>query len=103
MHDVNWETLATKLSGLAGAIVSLRFLRGSWPERLFTVLSGFLVSYFISPWLAAKISLPEGLTGFLVGVFGMAVMSRAWEWVQTTPVAAIWQILLDGLKRKGSK
>jgi len=95
------ETLAVKLSGVAGAIVSMRFLTGTWPERLFTALCGAITSFFITPYLSEKIGLPAGLTGFLVGLFGMAIASRMWEWVQTTPVAALWNIALDWVRRKG--
>jgi hypothetical protein len=59
-----------------------------------------VLSYFGTPWLSERIGLPEGLAGFLLGLFGMAIMSRAWEWVQTTPVGALWQIVLDWLQRR---
>ncbi|NYE26112.1 hypothetical protein [Pigmentiphaga litoralis] len=46
--------------------------------------------------------MPEGLTGFLLGVFGMAIVSRGWEALQTVPVAAIWQAVIDRISgRKG--
>jgi hypothetical protein len=96
---VNFDAWAAKLAGVAGAIVSVRFLQGTWPERLFTALAGAVLSYFATPFLSERIGLPEGLTGFLLGLFGMAVMSRAWEWIQTTPVAALWQLLLGWLQR----
>lgn len=98
--DVNIDALAAKLAGVAGAVVSMRFLQGTFMERVFMALSGAVVSYYATPWLSPKIGLPEGFTGFLVGMFGMAVASRCWEWVQTTPVAALWQILLDWLTRR---
>lgn len=104
MHwaDMQFEAIAVKLSGVAGAIVSVKFLTGTWPQRLFTALCGAILSYFVTPFLSQKIGLPEGLTGFLCGLFGMAIASRMWEWVQTTPIAAVWQILLDWIKPKGS-
>lgn len=103
--EINLDDLAAKLAGVAGAIVSMKFLQGTLVERLFTALAGALVSYYATPSLSARIGMPEGLTGFLLGLFGMAVMSRGWEWVQTTPVAAIWQIVLDWMQRRsgGSK
>lgn len=94
------ELWAAKLAGVAGALVSMRFLQGTWPERISTAAAGAILSYYMADWLAAKVGLPLGLTGFLLGLFGMAVMSRAWEWVQTTPVAAIWQIVLGWFGRK---
>lgn len=96
----DFDTYAVKLAGVAGAIVSMRFLQGTLWERLLTAFAGAALSYFATPWLSGRIGLPEGLAGFLLGLFGMAVMSRAWEWVQTTPIAALWEIVLGWLGRK---
>lgn len=98
--DLNIEVLAAKLAGVAGAIVSMNFLQGTWPARLVMALGGAVFSYFAAPYVSMRTGLPEGLSGFLLGLFGMAVMSRIWEWVQTTPVAAFWQIVLDWMKRR---
>jgi hypothetical protein len=97
LQDINADVWAAKL---AGALVSMRFLQGSWPERALTALAGAVLSYYTTDWLAAKVGLPLGLTGFLLGLFGMAVMSRAWEWVQATPVARIWDAILGWFQRK---
>lgn len=94
------ELWAAKLAGVAGALVSMRFLQGSWSEKISTAAAGAIVSYYLGPWLSERVGLPLGLTGFLVGLFGMAVMSRAWEWVQTTPVADIWKIVLGWFGRR---
>ena len=103
--ELNLDALTTKLAGILGAIVSMKFLQGSWAERLSTAAAGAIVSYYLTPSLSSRIGMPEGLAGFLLGLFGMAVMSRGWEWVQTTPVAALWQIALEWLQRRsgGSK
>lgn len=98
--ELNIDALATKLAGIAGAVVSMSFLQGSLAQRIFTALSGAVMSYYATPHISERIGMPEGLTGFLIGLFGMAIMSRGWEWVQTTPVAALWQIVLDWLTRK---
>lgn len=102
--DLNIDALAAKLAGLAGAIVSMNFLQGTWPARISMALSGALISYFAAPHVATKTSIPEGLAGFLLGMFGMAIASRAWEWIQTAPIGAIWQAALDWItKRKTEK
>ncbi len=100
MNDMNPDAWAVKLAGLVGAVVSMQFLQGSWPARVNLALSGAAISYFAAPYLSAKIGLPEGLTGFLLGLFGMAVASRVWEWIQTTPVAELWQLLLAKLGKR---
>lgn len=100
MDNINIDAIAGKAAGLAGALVSMHFLQGTWPARLSMAASGCLFSFFASPYLSQKTGLPEGLSGFLLGLFGMAVVSRVWEWVQTTPVAAIWQALLSRINKR---
>lgn len=97
----NLDTVAVKLAGVAGALVSMRFLQGSWPARLSMAASGALISYYAAPHLSTQLGIPEGLTGFLVGFFGMAVVSRAWEAVQAFPITAIWQAVIDRIRGKG--
>ncbi len=98
----NFDTVAVKLAGVVGAMVSMRFINGTWPERLSLAASGAVLAYFASPWLAERLSLPEGLTGFLVGFFGMAVASKAWETIQAFPMAAVWQAVIDRIRGRGA-
>lgn len=94
---LSYDAIAAKLAGIAGAVVSMRFVQGTWPERLTMAISGALFSYYAAPWVGKLTGLPEGLAGFLLGLFGMAVVSKIWEWFQTAPLG---QILTDWLKKK---
>lgn len=89
-----------KLAGVAGAALSLRFVSGSWPERLTMALGGAVVSYYAAPWVAQRIGLPEGLAGFLLGLFGMALISKVWEAIQQTPIAEAWSGLIAAVKKR---
>lgn len=100
MTTSDFDAVAVKLAGVFGAVVSMRFLQGSWLSRASMAFGGAFCSYFAARYVAQRVGIPEGLSGFLLGLFGMAIISRAWEWVQSTPVAAFWQIVLDGLKKK---
>lgn len=102
MTDINIDAWAAKLAGVAGAVVSMRYLQGSWPARASMAASGSLISYYGAPHLAQITGMPEGLTGFLLGLFGMAVVSRAWEWVQSAPIGALWQAVIDRIRGKGT-
>lgn len=93
------DVIAAKLAGVAGALVSMRFLQGTWPQRISTAVCGALISFYAAPYVASRVGIPEGLSGFLMGLFGMAIASRLWEWVQTTPLAGVWQIALDWLRK----
>lgn len=86
---IDIDILMTKLSGVFGAFVSMRFLSGSLKERLSSAVAGAVTSYYSAPWVAVRLGMPEGLAGFLIGLFGMAVCSRVWVWVQQSSIADI--------------
>lgn len=90
----------TKLAGIAGAFLSLNFVKGSWPERLIMAVGGALVSLYGTPWLATKTGLPDGLTGFMLGLFGMAICAKFWEVIQATPIADLWKSAIDAVSKK---
>lgn len=100
MTSVDFDIVAAKLAGVAGALVSMRFLQGTWPQRISTAVCGALISFYAAPYVSIRVGIPEGLSGFLLGLFGMAIASRLWEWVQTTPIAGVWQIVIDWLKKR---
>ncbi len=102
MNIQDFDALAAKLAGVLGALVSMRYLQGSWPARLSMAGSGSLVAYYASPYLAQLLGIPEGLAGFLTGMFGMAIVSRGWEAVQAVPIGALWQAVVDRVRGKGA-
>lgn len=85
MPDFHFDALMAKLAGLAGAIVSMQFLKGPWPTRIAMAIGGFFMAYYTSDYVSFKTGLPNGAAGFLVGFFGMAVVSKTWEWFQSAP------------------
>ena len=87
------ETLFAKGAGLAGALVSLNFVKGTWPERIVMALSGAILSYFVAPYVSVRGGIDVGLSGFLVGLFGMAICSKLWEIIQSLQAAEIVQSL----------
>ncbi|CAB3854446.1 hypothetical protein LMG26858_01887 [Achromobacter anxifer] len=102
MNIQDFDALAAKLAGVLGALVSMRYLHGSWPARLSMAGSGSLVAYYASPYLSLLLGIPEGLAGFLTGMFGMAIVSRGWEAVQAVPIGALWQAVVDRVRGKGA-
>lgn len=95
-HDVvaqaiahaNWEQVAIKLSGFVGALVSMRYLKGTLGERASMAAAGTALSFYASPYVSRISGLPEGFTGFLLGLFGMAMVSITWDWLQQAPVGS---------------
>lgn len=99
MSNLDFDFIAVKAAGLVGAIVSTRLLQGTWPQKISAALCGAAISFYAAPYVSSRIGLPEGLGGFLIGVFGMAVASRIWEWIQTAPIVPLWQLIIDRLRK----
>ena len=79
-----------KLSGVAGSLISLKFITcNTWLELLTMVAGGSFLSLYAAPYVTMKTDLPEGLAGFLLGVFGMAIAAKVWEAIQATPAGEI--------------
>lgn len=98
--DVETAALIAKIIPIgAGALVSTRLLTGTPLERLMSAVAGVALAYVVSPYIAGKIEAPESITGFLTGLFGMAVVSRLWEFIQTAPIAEFWKLVLSFLTR----
>jgi hypothetical protein len=100
MTMLELDAWLTKLAGVLGACASLAFLRGAWSERILMAIGGAIVSYYASPWMSARTGLPEGLSGFLLGLFGMAVCAKVWEVLHQLPIAEMWTALLDGIRNR---
>lgn len=88
-----------RFAGVAGALVSMRFVNGTFFERTLMVIGGAFFSFYASEWVSQWLALPQGLAGFLLGLFGMSVLSRVWEWMQTTNVV---HSFLDAWLRKAT-
>jgi hypothetical protein len=82
------DALITKAAGIAGACISLAYMKGPLYMRLTNAVGGAIVSLYATPWAALKTGAPEGLAGFLLGLFGMAI-------IEATPVKEVWTSLLS--------
>ena len=88
------DAMITKAAGVAGALVSLGYMKGPLYVRLTNAVGGSIVSLYATPWASAKTEAPEGLAGFFLGLFGMALCAKGWELIEATPVKEIWISLL---------
>ena len=90
------------VAAVAGAVVSLRFVQGTVVERVFMAIGGAGLSYYATTpaaiWLG--MSNAEGLVGFLIGLFGMAIMAKIYEVIQIADAAKIASDAIDAIKRK---
>jgi len=98
---VMWESIqewVLRLAGVAGALASMKFVSGTIVDRTLMVIGGAFFSFYATDWVSQWLALPPGLTGFLLGLFGMSVLSRVWEWVQSTNAVSGF---LDAWLRRG--
>ena len=75
------------LIGLFGAIVALRGTPGaSWPERAFNVVSGSMISGFLSPAMAEYFGLTtvkmQAAAAFAVGLLGLNLVATLVVWLK---------------------
>ena len=97
--------IAKALAGLAGAVVSLRFVKGSVFEKILMVIGGAALSFFGSPWVTTYMHMEsaESLVGFLMGLFGMAIVAKVYDAIQAADVSRIANSILDRISGSKSK
>lgn len=90
------------VSAVLGAVVSLKFLVGTYTEKLLMTIGGSALSFYasepLSLWLDAVPAI--GLVGFLLGVFGMAVIAKIYEVVLLTDAQYLATELGAWIKKK---
>lgn len=74
--DIDPQTVKQTAPGLLGAIGAIFFLQGPWLIRIGMVLPGGALSYYGSSYVAAVSGMPEGLSGFVVGLLGMIFIAK---------------------------
>jgi hypothetical protein len=88
------------LPALIGSVISLRWVQGTWYERLLMVTGGAALSYFGTPWVTNQMQMADaqGLVGFLIGLFGMAMIAPLYEAIRAADikpaVADLWDRVL---------
>lgn len=93
----------TKLgAAFAGTLTSLRFIKGKTrTETVLSALGGVAFSWFATKYVATALSMPgeQGLVGYLLGLFGMALLAKVYEAIE----AVNSSILNDWLRKKTGK
>lgn len=82
MPDFPDATIAKIGASLFGAFVSLRFVVGTWPERLMMFVGGAALSYYASAPVSIWIGGGEetlGLIGFMLGLLSMTIVAKLYE------------------------
>lgn len=98
MNLPDFELWGAKLAGVAGAVISLRYVEGTRWEKATMAASGSVVAYYFGPYISERLETPETIIGFLLGLFGMAVSKRIWEAIQMAPIAEFWKAAVDRVR-----
>jgi hypothetical protein len=82
MFDKIPPDVANAVAGTAGSLTAMLWIKDTLARKAGMLLGGAALSYYGSPALAAWLGLQVGLCGFLLGLFGMAVVNKimvTWE------------------------
>ena len=95
-------SIAKLLAGIAGSFVSLRFMHGTLIQRIILAVGGAALSYYATTpfamWMGARDA--EGLIGFFIGMFGMAIVSKIYEVIHAADATLIAGDIWEWIKRK---
>lgn len=91
------------LTATAGAVVSMAKWPGTLVERAVMGAAGVVISYFASDAVSALTSVPPGLCGFLLGLFGMSIVGKVWDAIAAIDaarvVADLWSAALERIRK----
>lgn len=82
--------------GVVGSFVSLLFAHGPWPRKVAMFMAGAACARFGTSAASSWAGLDAGFTGFLLGLFGMAVIAKTFE---TWQAFELGSLLRDALRK----
>jgi hypothetical protein len=87
---MDWKDEATKVApGVIGSLVALRWIGGTRWQMFGSFMGGGALSYYGTGHLVEWAGTNPGLSGFLLGLFGMAVVHRVFEFIASLSLDAI--------------
>lgn len=94
--------ISTIIASIIGSAVSLHFVTtlDTWPKRLRAVGIGSAIAYYCAPSIAPFIHLSEGTTGFLMGTFGVSLLSAIFVAINQTDFPSLIQDFFSRLMDK---
>lgn len=96
MQDFHAEV--TKAApGFIGALIAAMWSKEAPARSAALVVAGAATAYFVGDWLSRSLGVPGTVAGFFVGLYGIAVVNKGFEALQTFPLG---QILTDWAKSK---
>lgn len=94
-----FEHIPTELRGvgpgIAGSALALFFLRRPPWTLVGMFIGGCMVSYFGTKWTSVVVGMEaaDGLVGFLLGLFGMALIAKLHDTIEAIDPRELWSAL----------
>jgi hypothetical protein len=88
IHDLPPD-ISKHLAGPAGSLIALLWLHGRWPKKVAMFAAGWVLSFYGSPIAAQWLGFSEGFAGFLLGLFGMAIVDKIFETWKTLEIGTL--------------
>ena len=81
--DLHTE-VAKAAPGAVGALVALRWMKGAtWLHTVSSFVGGSALSYYGTEYAVKWSGADAGFSGFVLGLFGMAVVTKAFEAIES--------------------
>lgn len=96
MQDLPTE-VAKAAPGFVGALIAALWSKEAPARSAALVMAGTATAYYAGDWLSRILGVPGTLAGFFVGLYGIAVVNKGFEALQTFPLG---QLLSDWAKSK---
>lgn len=80
--------------GFFGSLFAALWIRDTWPRRVAYVAAGAVTSHYASPAFSRWTELDLPLSGFLTGLFAMAIAAKAFETIEVLKPQAVISAVL---------
>jgi hypothetical protein len=80
--------------GVFGSLAAMLWIRDTWPRRIGYMVAGAISSHYAAPWVAQWTGIDLALAGFLVGLFGLAIVAKVFETLESIKPAELGERIL---------
>lgn len=97
LENFNHPEVAKTLPGVLGSLTALLFLKGPWQLKLGMFLAGAVFARYGTGTLVSYVNaLDPGFAGYILGLVGMAIVAKIFEFWETLEAANLFQ---DALRK----
>lgn len=86
--------------GSAGALLRIKVQARKALRRLSLFILGCYIGYYIGSYVSHKTGIPESVSGFIVGLFGVACAQKAFELIEKIDFGLFWSLFAEIVKSR---